>query len=201
MARFFLFFLGVFFSFNLFAVVSARDIKDIKPPVYFPRNYFLLSLIAVGIVLIAAAFLIMFLLKKYRDKKAELLFEPPVPAHQKAYEALRRLKKKNLPRIGKTKEYYFELSDIVRRYLEDRFYLRAPEMTTEEFLYALSESDDLNGTHKNLLKGFLNHCDLVKFAKYAPSQKETDESFFLAQKLIDETRGVSEKAKKEAWPR
>ena len=129
-------------------------------------------------------------------KKTESSFIPREAADKIAYQALERLKAKDLPRFGKIKEYYIELSDIVRRYMENRFSFRAPEMTTEEFLYFLRESDRLKGAHKNLLKQFLNHCDLVKFAKYGPTGQEIDGSFNFAKKLVDETKDIAEQTEK-----
>ncbi len=173
----------------------AEGIKDIKGPVSFPANHFFLIFIVVA-CLAALIFLVTFFLKRYLKKKTESSSIPTEPADQIAYQALTRLKAKDLPRFGKIKEYYIELSDIVRRYMENRFSFRAPEMTTEEFLYFLRESDSLKGAHKNLLKQFLNHCDLVKFARYGPTQQEIDDSFNLAKKLVDETKSLTEKRKK-----
>ena len=86
-----------------------------------------------------------------------------------------------------------ELSDIVRRYLENRFNLRAPEMTTEEFLNGVKDNKALSYEHKSLLREFLLHCDLVKFAKYEPPEKEADLSFKSAKELIDQTKGEEAK--------
>ncbi|MEA3306109.1 MAG: hypothetical protein U9R52_04770, partial [Candidatus Omnitrophota bacterium] len=112
------------------------------------------------------------------------------PAHRLAYEALRELEKKNYIKQGKIKKYYIELSDIARHYLENRFNIKAPEMTTEEFLLKAKEAKELGSEHKNLLKGFLSHCDSVKFAKYGPSEKEISSSFESAKILIDQTKSA-----------
>ena len=58
-------------------------------------------------------------------------------------------------------------------------------MTTQEFLGYLRNSRHLNSEHNDLLKEFLNSCDMVKFAKYGPSLKETEMSFDMAKKLIN----------------
>ena len=101
---------------------------------------------------------------------------------------MKSLLSKKFPQQGKVKEYYFELSNIARHYIENRFRLKAPEMTTEEFLFSLRESAILSGTHKNLLKKFLNLCDIVKFAKYAPNEEAIEKSFGAAKKFVDETK-------------
>lgn len=177
------------------SITLAEGIKDIKGPVSFPANHFFLIITLIVASLAALIFLATFFLKRYLKKKKDLPSIPREAADKIAYQALDRLKAKDLPRFGKIKEYYIELSDIVRRYMENRFSFRAPEMTTEEFLYFLRESDRLNGAHKNLLKQFLNHCDLVKFARYGPTEQEIDDSFNFAKKLIDETKAVAEKRK------
>jgi len=165
-----------------------EDIKDIKGPVYFPADYFLFIVMLAVITVVILVFMIRFFLKRKKDRRSEVFSEPVKSAHQIAYEALEALKTKNLPQLGKVKQYYSELSDIARHYLENRFTVRAPEMTTEEFLYSLREANNLTSAHKNLLKQFLNHCDLVKFAKYGPTQDEIEDSFKSAKKLVDETR-------------
>ena len=89
---------------------------------------------------------------------------------------------------GKVQDFYVELSNIVRHYIENRFQLKAPEMTTEEFLLTLKESTVLNSEQKSLVKDFLSHCDMVKFAKYFPQKDEIDSSYESAKNLVDQTR-------------
>jgi hypothetical protein len=65
----------------------------------------------------------------------------------------------------RAREYCFEVSGIVRRYIEERFWLQAPQLTTEEFIRELVEAREaLLATHRTLLGDFLGHCDLAKFA-------------------------------------
>jgi hypothetical protein len=160
------------------------DIRDIKGPIavrgvlYYSKR---VILIAIVIGIIAAAILF---IKRRREDAAT----PKKPAHIIAYEALDDLNKKSLIGQGKIKEYYVRLSDIVRRYLEDRFELRAPEMTTEEFLEKAKETPELSREHKSLLKDFMSHCDLVKFAKYGPTDAEIGSTSGSAKGLIDQTK-------------
>ncbi|MCG6551863.1 MAG: BatD family protein [Candidatus Magnetominusculus sp. LBB02] len=139
-------------------------------------------------ILIAAAALVYYYMKRRKPKQPP----PPPPrlAHEVAYEALQRLMEKNLDKAGLIKEYFTELSSIVRYYIEDRFWLKAPEMTTEEFLHMVRESLELSNVHKELLRDFLNRSDMVKFAKYGPSSAEIEGSFAAAWKFVDETREI-----------
>ena len=61
-------------------------------------------------------------------------------------------------------------------------------MTTEEFLGSLRESTVLSLDRKDLLKAFLNACDLVKFAKYTPARAEMESVFAAARKFIEDTK-------------
>ncbi|MBL7068521.1 MAG: hypothetical protein ISS34_01510 [Candidatus Omnitrophica bacterium] len=168
-----------------------NDIRDIKPPVYFKTSF--IALIIIGIVILSALFIFLtvFIYRKFkkREKKPLGIVKS---AHETAYEALEALRAKDLLSSGKIKEYFFELSCIVRRYIEDRLSIRAPEMTTEEFFAVLRDSEILSGTHKNLLKEFLSLCDIVKFARYGPTKDEIEKSFNAAKVFVDETKESKE---------
>ena len=159
-------------------------LRDIKGPVEFPSNFNLLLII--GILAIVAAFVFWLI---SRGKKAV-----PAPAVQvksaydTAWEQLEALKAKDLISQGKIKEYHIEISDIIRRYLEGRFSLNAPEMTTEEFLNSLRQGARLETAHKDLLREFLGYCDLVKFAKYTPESREIDLVWESARNFISQTK-------------
>jgi hypothetical protein len=84
--------------------------------------------------------------------------------------------------------FYVSLSSIVRRYLEDRFGLRSPELTTEEFLDELAASPDLYRSHRDLLREFLRGADLVKFAHHVPGPEAVEESIQAAQRFLEETQ-------------
>jgi hypothetical protein len=129
-----------------------------------------------------------------RRRKGQQQIAIKRPAHLIAYEQLERLREKNLIKGGKIKEFYSEISDIIRHYLENRFLLKAPEMTTEEFLLKVRESFPLSLSHKSLLRDFLSRCDLVKFAKYLPQEKDSDEAFEAAKNFVDQTKQENDPA-------
>jgi hypothetical protein len=76
---------------------------------------------------------------------------------------------------------------VVRTYLEERFELHAPDRTTEEFLAELRSGSTLRPDHKALLEEFLSRCDLVKFARFEPTQDELRALLDAALRFIDET--------------
>jgi hypothetical protein len=90
--------------------------------------------------------------------------------------------------------FFVELSALIRRYLEDRFELRAPELTTEEFLQAASASPDLDEAHQAFLRSFLRRADEVKFGRLIPPPEDIEAALSSASRFLDETRGPVEMA-------
>jgi hypothetical protein len=85
--------------------------------------------------------------------------------------------------------FFVQLSGIVRRYLENRFGLRSPELTTEEFVEELADSPDMVRSHQRLLREFLNRADLVKFAHLVPDPADVELSLESARSFLEATRG------------
>jgi hypothetical protein len=168
---------------------AKADIRDIKPPLALRRPILLLAAIAGGVVLILLA--VIAIRKRRRAGPAPL---PLRSAEEIALEALEEIKRQDLPARGMIKEYYLEVSGVVRRYLENRFGLHAPERTTEEFLQELTSDNSLAEPHQQLLADFLTHCDLVKFARYGPSSGEIEGVYQSARRLVVETSRKPEPA-------
>jgi len=84
--------------------------------------------------------------------------------------------------------FFVELSGIVRRYLERRFQLRSPELTTERFLEQVSGSPDLSDAHQVLLRDFLRQSDLVKFAHVIPEPRDIENAIDAVTSFVEETR-------------
>jgi hypothetical protein len=137
-----------------------------------------------GIVLLAAVAGLVFLLRRPAIRETGVY----VPAHEIAYTNLRALIARRLVEQGRIKEFYERISGILRHYIEDRFDLRAPERTTEEFLAELGRTDVLAGPDKAVLEEFLTHCDLVKFAKHAPTTEQIQRTFDLVKDFIERTK-------------
>lgn len=113
---------------------------------------------------------------------------PPIPAHEWASREFARLLAENLVSSGRIREFYFRLSDIVRGYIERRFDVSAPEMTTEEFLAEVSH--DRRFGHKNTLElqHFLAACDLVKYAGFRPDPDDAEGLTRAAMDFVERTR-------------
>ncbi len=156
------------------AVVSVgldegQDIRDIRGPLSIPRSMLVIGLWLLALVLAAGAG--WWLARRARQRptgEGPVTQAPPRPAHEIAYEELEWLESSGLLGQGRIKEYHIEVSDIIRRYLEGRYAIRAPEMTSREVLEQLADTDVAWDVHDRFT-AFLEHCDLVKFAKHRPS--------------------------------
>jgi hypothetical protein len=105
-----------------------------------------------------------------------------------AIRELRRLRQENPP----VEEFYTRLSDVVRRYLEGQMGLRAPERTTEEFLFEISRDHSLSPEHRELLSAFLQEADLVKFAKFQPGAEDMKRALDAAEKFVNDSQPHAE---------
>lgn len=159
-----------------------RELRPIKDPLDFPSRARDV-LLGILILLFILAGIVIF--RKKKNNSARPVELPP--AHQIALQKLNELKAKGLITQGKIKEYYIEISGIIRHYIEDRFKLSAPEMTSEEFLLKAKDAQELSLPRKDLLSDFLLSCDLVKFARYAPSPEEIEAVFESAKKFVEQT--------------
>ncbi len=109
-------------------------------------------------------------------------------AYDIAKQRLGKLLSGEFPSGDAVDRFYVDLSGILRRYLEDRFTLRAPESTTEEFLVEVSESKSLTDSHQRILRDFLRSADLVKFASHRPEESQIRESIAMVEGFVEETR-------------
>ena len=89
---------------------------------------------------------------------------------------------------GVVREHYFRLSDIIRRYIENRFSIPAVEQTTQELLPGIMRLAGMNDAAKSGMQEFLQHSDMVKFAKYLPGQEEIESSEQKVVRIIQETK-------------
>ena len=160
-------------------------LRDIKPPVDIPDPW-AWAYWAGGILL--AAVIGYLLWRYYQKRRSERPAVPPVPAHVRARLRLDEA----LQLLGQPKPFCIAVSDVLRGYLEERFAFRAPERTTEEFLYELQSTNLLTAEQKERLADFLQRCDLVKFAKYEPTEMELRDVHASAVRMVDETTPVPE---------
>jgi len=171
--------------------VADLDIHDAAGPVELPREpgKWLWALL---LVVPAAASLPAWWLWRRRRNSAAAPGETRIPAHELAFRELRKLVAEKLPEKGEIKLFYQRISGVLRRYIENRFGLHAPEQTTEEFLEDLRSSEELNRRYRSLLEAFLEQCDLVKFADHRPGTPDVQRSFDSCKAFIVGTQEKEE---------
>jgi len=158
----------------------ASELRDIAPPIEIPSGYEWLWW-ALGSVALAVALIL--LARWLQRRRTQAAIVPPIPAHIRARQKLAEA----LALLAQPKPFCIAVSDTLRGYLEERFTFRAPERTTEEFLYELQATTLLTPAQKTSLGDFLTNCDLVKFAKYEPGETELRDLHASAVRLVEET--------------
>ena len=143
---------------------KTSDIKDIKPIFYIKAPWVHYIWKALGVLcLLALAYFIWKNWQKKVDEKLEPL--TLLTAEQKALKELQELKSRELMKLGLIREHFFELSEIFRRYMENRYRFPAQEWTTEEIISHFKGLSDLNEKQKLQARTILTESDKVKFAK------------------------------------
>jgi BatD DUF11 like domain len=163
-------------------------LHDIEPPVALPfKVAFWVWIVGAGgglFIIGIAAFFIIWKRRGVATIHAQLYLSP----HEQAYQELEALSVQNLIEKGEIKRFYQAISGILRRYIENRFGINAPELTTEEFLEALKTNTTFPLAYQNLLKIFLTHCDLVKFAAHHPTSEDIQNTLDSCKRFIEETK-------------
>lgn len=144
---------------------------------------YVLGLIGLAIVIGLVIFFI------YRKRKKGYYFKPEIklPPHVIALSKLDKLKDSKIWQQGQVKEFYTSLTDILREYIEGRYNINAPEMTSDEILEAIRGISEVKSTVENLSQ-ILGTSDLVKFAKFTPLTDENDLSLINTYLFINQTK-------------
>lgn len=149
---------------------------------YLPYVYSLLSLALIGL-------LIFYLSRLKKEKVVEVVPDPIRPAHVIALEQLDYLENEKLWQNNKIKSYQSRLTHIIREYLENRYDIRALEMTTDEIVGQL-KNKDFEMKWKDGLKRTLQIADLVKFAKAEPPLEINKQFMDEARAFISNTMEI-----------
>lgn len=176
-------------------VSQMSDINPIAPAVEFESKWYdfmpdwltdYWASILAGLLIIAAGicgYLIM-------TKKVEVPLLPkkkPVPPYQLAMQRLESLREQNLWQNGQEKEYYTQLIDILRDYLQGRFGINAMEMTSQQITSVLHENETTRMPNERM-KRILEIADFVKFAKVRPLPDDNHRALAEAVRFVEETK-------------
>ena len=175
--------------------IAITDIKGIyKAPIWWWGifRWVLLALAIAGIG-IGGYYLISYLRRRYGDVPAVVIpTEPLRPADEVALEKLDAIREQKIWQSGQVKEYYTQLTDVVREYIARRFEVSSTEQTSDETLRAMRVLlTDKKELYDNLRK-MLTLADLVKFAKWTTTPDENEISLRNAYTFVKETTPVEE---------
>jgi len=166
---------------------DTADIRELKAPIEFESGWpWYYYAIAAAVLLLIAALALWRIFRKEEEESKPVDLRKP---WEIAYEDLAFLKEKNLPAGGEYKQYYIELTDIVREFLQRMYMLPVLDMTTYEFLTALEEREK-EAELISRLKKFLDFADLVKFAKFVPPSDRAVVDFDEACGLVDAVKNI-----------
>lgn len=181
-------------------VDTSQAIQAIKPPLDIPfsfldfvEEYKTEIGLSVLVLLVLGGLIWWFFIRK---KQAQEKPQAPViikPADEIALEDLAKLELKKLWQEGSYKQYYIELSDIIRTYIENRYDIPAMEQTTDETITSLRL---LQPIYKEKLLQILVLADQVKFAKAQPLSFENEASIKYAYEFVKSTTAVTSNPQK-----
>jgi hypothetical protein len=179
-------------------LVSSPDtaaIKDLKPQQGAGRPSLAWLWIVLGVCALVAAVVFG---RRFLSKPAKPVPEIPCkPPYEEAIEALTLLDAKNYVAKGMIREYAFELSEIVKRYIERRFEINAAEFTTYEMLEWVKRSS-LGPADRKVLDWFFSTTDPVKFAKWLPDNDTANRFGPEARGFVERTKPLSPVDKSDA---
>lgn len=145
------------------------------------------------VLLVVAALVLLFLWARKRYKEDGFIIPPkPQPSpYTQALDRLKVLRARKLWEKGEEKQYFTELTDILRLYLYRRFHINAMEMTSRQIMETVSDNDSVKDK-REYIRQILNMADFVKFAKVRPLPDDNVAALDNAVKFVEETRPSAE---------
>lgn len=185
-------------SFKVYPVQAKADtpINDYagvaKPDGWSPLDYlpdWVIDFWWLLIIILAAIGVSLYAMRKYRRQGYIIPKKPEPTPYEVAVSGLAKLKEKKLWEQGMEKEYFTELTEILRTYLYRRFGINAMEMTSREILDSLSKNPELKDK-RQYFRQILDMADFVKFAKVRPLPDDNVLAFDNARRFVEETKPV-----------
>jgi hypothetical protein len=179
-----------------------KGITDIKVPIDTPFKFselyrflpWILGALAVALLIGAG---IWFYIKKRNPLKALIREKPKESPHVIALRKLDHIKKEKLWQKGQVKQFYSDISEILRHYIEDRYGVPAPEQITSEIMAALRNIDLPDDKVASRARQILDLADLVKFAKFEPLPDENDISLMNSYFFVNQTKYEAPQSEEE----
>jgi hypothetical protein len=164
-----------------------KPIKDIIAVKSSWMDYLGLGLALLVFVLLATFAIIFFIKNKKAPVPVVESTGPPETLQERALRQLTELEQEQLWQNNRIKQYYTQITDILRDYIEQRFHTPAMELTTDELLNKVQRNKEMKMQY-DLLASILYTADLAKFAKAQPLPHEHTEAMELAKQFIIATK-------------
>ncbi len=162
-----------------------KPMTDLARPV--PFNWLkLIGIIFAAILTIALCFFA-YMRFIYKENKP---LPPPTPAHLLAYKELKVIVEQHENGELETEDFVNQLCNVLRRYIERRFSIRAYEQTTEEFLEDVLKIKSDIQNHRDVLQKFLEYTDLIKFANEKADKEDVQKGFDFIKDFIEKTKSI-----------
>ena len=191
--------------------VITMDVDTLHPNQFFPpkdvqANPFLWSEWSpwfwLSLLVLLLALLAYYLIVRLRENKpiiTRIRIVKHIPPHQRALNAIDKIKAEHLQTSEDQKTYYTRLTDTLRQYIRERFGFNALEMTSSEIIERLQTMGDRRMLDE--LTELFNTADLVKFAKYSTLINENDLNLVNAVNFIDSTKVEGQPTEEKIVPK
>ena len=162
-------------------------IHDIKDQINYPVTAAeVLPWVGGGLAAAALIALLVWLLVRASRRKAEAA-KPKEPAYIVALRELDKYRSDKYWAPERQKTFYSGITDALKAYIDDRFGVDAPEMTTAELFAALKGDKDITPQMYLELKELFERADFVKFAKFIASDEDNAKALPLAVSFVTTT--------------
>ena len=167
---------------------AAFQIHDIKGQMRYPLTLReLLPWIGLLWLLAVLVILTVSLIQIRRRRAAGDTAAPRDPAYIVALRELDKWRGDKFWAPERQKTFYSGITDTLKTYIEDRFGVDAPEMTTAELFDALRQADDLPADLREELRDLFERADFVKFAKHVASDEDNARALPTAVRFVTST--------------
>lgn len=183
-------------------VDSMTTVHDMMATVEAPRHFWdwvpdwladWWWLYIICVVVLGGAFAAWYIYRRGGLKELVKPAAKPIPPYEKAISQLEVLRSRKLCEKGQEKEFYTELTEILRQYLEGRFGINAMEMTTTQIKAAVRANSTTRDMSSQMSQ-ILEMADFVKFAKMRPMPEDNVRTFNHAMQFVENTKPLPEPA-------
>ena len=178
---------------NITSVLSPSDttFRDIKG-IHDIRTPINLLSVLIFIVVLILGYLIYYLIKRMNrsgsNTSPQKIIVPPEEAHVIALRAFESLRRSKYIRFEQFKDFYSELTHILKQYYENRYLVDALEQTTSEFLITMNSMSEFDAKMISDTHSLLEKADLIKFAKARSDELESGKALNLAVDIVNRTK-------------